>query len=190
VAYVAAPIDPASAPIASRDRRRRTTLTTWHQLSTQAPTLAAFVAQRLDDERTGRLSFLSTVRADGGPRVHPVKVFLAVGEAYVFMWGGSPKGADLQRDPRFALHTAVTPNPFDSGEAALRGTAELVVDAGERAVAAAAAPFAKAPSDDSVLYRLRFDHVIASLTDNGVPLRLRWRAQDGTEQVLPFPTDS
>jgi hypothetical protein len=118
-----------------------------------------------------------------------VKVFLADGEPYVFMWGGSPKGADLTRDPRFALHTGVTPNPFDSGEVALRGIAVIVTQAEERARAAAAAPFAKPPADDAVCFRLEVDHVIASFADAGRPQRLRWRPGQ-SEQDLPFPTDS
>jgi hypothetical protein len=165
-------------------------MATWATFTAQAPELSQFVRERFDDDATGRLSFLATVRADGGPRVHPVKVFVAGDHAWVFMWGGSPKGADLQRDGRFALHTAVTPNPFVSGEAAVRGTAEVSTDPDERTLAAAAAPFAKPPSDDSVLFRLEVDHVIASFARDGAPMRLRWRQQDATETVLAFPTDS
>ena len=159
----------------------------WSEFAEEAPRLAALAAARFDDAVTGRLSYLSTVRADGGPRVHPVKAFLADGEPYVFMWGGSPKGADLHRDARYALHTAVTPNPFESGELALRGTATVVVDAAERAVAAAAAPFAKPPADDAVCFRLALDHAIASFATDGRPQRLRWRA-GAPEEDLPFPT--
>jgi hypothetical protein len=159
----------------------------WSEFAQQAPRLATLTAARFDDPATGRLSYLSTVRSDGGPRVHPVKVFLAGGEPYVFMWGGSPKGADLQRDPRYALHTGVTPNPFESGEVALRGTAVVVADASERAVAAAAAPFAKPPADDAVCFRLELHHAIASFAAEGRPLRLRWRA-GSPEEDLPFPT--
>jgi hypothetical protein len=161
----------------------------WADFAVQAPRLSAFAAERFDDPVTGRLSYLSTVRGDGGPRVHPVKVFLAEGEPYVFMWSGSPKGADLARDPRFALHNAVTANPFESGELAVRGTAVVVTDADERAVAVAAAPFAKPPGEDSVCFRLEVDHVIASLAIEGRPLRIRWRA-GSPEEELPFPTDS
>jgi hypothetical protein len=162
----------------------------WQDFSVQAPRLAAFTSARFDDEATGRLTYLSTIRADGGPRVHPVKVFVTDGQAYVFMWGGSPKGNDLKRDPRFALHAAVTPNPFVSGEVAAQGVAELSDDADEWARAAAAAPFAKPPGPDSVLFRLGFTHVMASFAVDGKPQRLRWREADAAEITLDFPTDS
>lgn len=162
----------------------------WQVFEQQAPRLAEFTHARLDDDATGRLSYLSTLRADGGPRVHPVKVFVTQGYAYVFMWSGSPKGADLQRDARYALHAAVTPNPFVSGEVALQGLAELSGDADEWANAAAAAPFAQPPGADSLLFRLGLTHVIASFAVGGVPQRMRWRESDGAETVLEFPTDT
>jgi hypothetical protein len=162
----------------------------WHTFAEQAPRLAAFTLSRFDDDVTGRLTYLSTIRADGSPRVHPVKVFVHDGQAYVFMWGGSPKGADLQRDPRFAMHTAVTPNPFESGELAAQGVAELSTDTDEWARAAAAAPFAKPPGADAILFRLGFSHAIASFAADGKPQRLRWRESDATEVTLDFPTDS
>jgi hypothetical protein len=161
----------------------------WSEFARQAPRLAELLRARFDDPRTGRLSYLSTVRGDGGPRVHPVKVFLASGEPYVFMWSGSPKGADLVRDPRYAFHTAVTPNPFESGECAVRGVAVIVEDADERERAVRAAPFAQQPSSQAVCFRLEVQHVIASLALDGRPVRLRWRS-GSPEEELPFPTDS
>lgn len=165
-------------------------MATWQTFAEQAPRLAAFTLNRFDDDATGRLTYLATIRADGSPRVHPVKVFVHDGLAYVFMWGGSPKSADLQRDPRFAIHAAVTPNPFASGELAMRGMAVRSPDDDEWARAAAAAPFAKPPGADAILFRLGFSHAIASFATDGKPQRLRWREADGAEVTLDFPTAS
>ena len=45
------------------------------------------------------------VRADGGPRVHPVCPQVVDGELWVFVIAQSPKRADLERDGRYALHS-------------------------------------------------------------------------------------
>lgn len=50
------------------------------------------------------LAFLGTVRADGGPRLHPVCPLLAGSGLYAFIVP-SPKRADLHRDGRYALHS-------------------------------------------------------------------------------------
>jgi pyridoxamine 5'-phosphate oxidase-like protein len=50
------------------------------------------------------LAYLSTVRPDGGPRVHPVCPVVADGGLFAFLIA-SPKAGDLRRDPRFALHS-------------------------------------------------------------------------------------
>lgn len=56
-------------------------------------------------------SFLATVRADGGPRLHPMCPVLAEGGLYAFIVP-SPKGRDLLRDGRYAMH-AFTPEDVD-----------------------------------------------------------------------------
>jgi hypothetical protein len=64
----------------------------------------------------------------------------------------SPKGHDLQRDGRYALHCAVSDSSGDSGEFWVRGRGRLVDDPGLRALATARATYA--PADRYVLYEL------------------------------------
>ena len=78
-------------------------MSTWAELAAAEPELAARVRERLD----GRVSYLATVRGDGSPRVHPVTPIVASRELYVFMEPDSPKGRDLRRDGRYALHAGV-----------------------------------------------------------------------------------
>lgn len=54
-----------------------------------------------------RIAYLATTARDGAPRVHPVSPFISEQELYVFMEPTSPKGDDLRRDGRFALHAPV-----------------------------------------------------------------------------------
>jgi hypothetical protein len=49
------------------------------------------------------LAFLGTVRRDGAPRTHPIRVILADDHLYAFIVPG-PKMWDLRRDGRHALH--------------------------------------------------------------------------------------
>src|SRR5205807_1190442 len=58
------------------------------------------------------LGFLGTVRADGGPRIHPICPLLTDDGLYAFL-APSLTRDDLRRDPRYALHTF--PSPQDEG---------------------------------------------------------------------------
>jgi pyridoxamine 5'-phosphate oxidase-like protein len=66
------------------------------------------------------LGFLATVRADGGPRMHPVCPAVVDGRLWVLV-GDSPKRRDLERDPRYALHSF--PKPDVDDEFYVTGTA-------------------------------------------------------------------
>lgn len=50
-------------------------MATWQQFTAAAPELAAFGAERLE----GKVAYLATIRADGGPRVHPLTPHIARG---------------------------------------------------------------------------------------------------------------
>jgi hypothetical protein len=75
------------------------------------------------------LAFLSTVRDDGGPRVHPMCPVIHEGGLFAFLIP-SPKARDLGRDPRYAMHSF----PMEANEDAfyLTGTAHEVFDAERR----------------------------------------------------------
>lgn len=75
----------------------------WGDFKVQRPELAGHGAGLLYHFGVG-LAFLSTVRADGGPRLHPVCPLLTEAGLYAFIVP-SPKRADLYRDGRYALHT-------------------------------------------------------------------------------------
>jgi hypothetical protein len=102
---------------------------TWGELTTAQPEAAATGRAMLYQFGVG-LGFLGTVRADGGPRVHPVCPILTDDGLYLFVVA-SPKRADLLRDPRYALHAF----PTDGNEDAfyLTGEAEPKADPALRA---------------------------------------------------------
>jgi Pyridoxamine 5'-phosphate oxidase len=102
---------------------------TWGDLAATRPELAETGRALLYQFGVG-LGFLATVRADGGPRVHPVCPILTADGLYLFVVD-SPKRADLRRDPRYALHAFPVPDNEDAFY--LTGIAEPRADPALRA---------------------------------------------------------
>lgn len=69
--------------------------------------------------------YLATVRADGGPRVHPVSPVITDEGLFCFVID-SPKRRDLERDGRYALHSF--PPEESDDEAYVAGQARPVTD--------------------------------------------------------------
>src|SRR6266481_3266362 len=83
------------------------------------------------------IAFLATTRPDGSPRLHPFCPVLAGGMLLAAIPVASPKGNDLRRDPRCAIHAL--PGPADA-ELSVRACArEAGHDPGLRAAALAVA---------------------------------------------------
>lgn len=91
-------------------------VTTLADLGRAAPTIAAFVHERI---AATRLCFLGTIRADGWPRVSPLEIFLHDGRMYMGSMAGSVKAHDLQRDPRCCVITPLADSDDHTGEAKL-----------------------------------------------------------------------
>lgn len=146
-------------------------MSTWHDFAAAAPELAAFAHQRLH----GRVAYLATVQADGSPRVHPVTPIVCGGRLFLFMEPTSPKGRDLQRDARFALHCGVEGDDGGAGEVAVYGRAALAAAPEQRALAVAHATYA--PAERYILFELDVDAVHSTTYQAEGPHRARWRAE-------------
>jgi hypothetical protein len=141
----------------------------WAQLREHQPDLAAFGERRL----RSRVAYLATVDAAGAPRVHPVTPFLTSERLLVFMEPSSPKGHDLRRGSRYALHCSVEDDQGGGGEFRVRGSAREVTDAESRAQAADDAPYDPSPS--YVLFELLVDDAFSTTYEaDGTPVRQRW----------------
>ena len=101
-------------------------MASWTEIERQAPELAAQARGFLDAfvHKT-----LATLRRDGSPRISGSEVIFADGELWLGSMWQSLKARDLQRDPRFALHSG-SPDPDAGwrGDAKLAGRAEENVD--------------------------------------------------------------
>jgi hypothetical protein len=97
----------------------------WGEFAAARPDLAGPGRDLLYQFGVG-LAFLSTVRPDGGPRLHPISP-LVMDDRLVAHVIPSPKRDDLDRDGRFALHSF----PAAASEDAfyLTGRAQRIADA-------------------------------------------------------------
>jgi hypothetical protein len=82
----------------------------WPEFARNAPELAERGATML---RAFTLGYLATLRPDGSPRIHPVTVTVEPTGLYFYAVAKTPKGRDLRRDPRYALHAFPR---FDAGD--------------------------------------------------------------------------
>lgn len=85
---------------------------TWEEFARDEPEFAALVLRCLDRSIT---KIVATLRADGSPRVSGFDAAVEDGQLVFGSMPGARKGADLRRDPRFALHCA----PADQSDGTL-----------------------------------------------------------------------
>ena len=144
---------------------------TWKILEEQQPELAAFGAERLN----GKVAYLATIRADGSPRLHPMTPIIGQGHLFVFMEPTSPKGRDLQRDGRFAIHCAVNDNSGASGEFSITGRAQLVDSANLRALAVSLASYEVA--ERYILFEFDIESAASAVYPDDGAVRQFWKRQ-------------
>jgi Pyridoxamine 5'-phosphate oxidase len=100
-------------------------MASWSEFEAAAPQLAERVRRRLDAHKH---KTIATIRADGSPRISGTETELKDGELWIGSMLQARKALDLQRDPRFALHSG-SDEPEDwSGDAKLAGVAEEIAD--------------------------------------------------------------
>ncbi|MGW4421957.1 pyridoxamine 5'-phosphate oxidase family protein [Streptosporangium sp. NPDC004631] len=128
----------------------------WNDVIHSAPEFAA-VVQTLFDAHRNKL--LATLRKDGSPRISAVEVDFVGGDLWLGMMFGSRKAHDLQRDPRFALHSAST-TPDDDDPSKWPGDAKLSGLAVEITDSAQAKRLAPSPSGQSHLFRADIHEVV------------------------------
>ena len=99
----------------------------WAEVEREAPELAALARSFLDafTHKT-----LATLRRDGAPRISGTEVEFADGEAWLGSMWRAVKALDLQRDPRFALHSGSADPPGWRGDAKIAGRAVEVTAPG------------------------------------------------------------
>jgi len=97
----------------------------WAEFEAAAPELAGRVRSLLDAHVH---KTLATLRRDGSPRISGTETRLVDGELWIGSMWHALKALDLQRDPRFALHSGSEDPPEWGGDAKLAGVVEEITD--------------------------------------------------------------
>ncbi len=96
-------------------------MTAWRNVELAEPEFAGRVRRLFDG---GRHKTIATLRADGSPRISGIECEFADGELRFGSMPNARKGADLGRDPRFALHGPPI-HPQEGQEASWPGEAKI-----------------------------------------------------------------
>jgi hypothetical protein len=155
----------------------------WADFAAAAPEMADGGRQRLENG----VALLGTIRRDGSPRISPVEPVFAASQ---LMFGimRSAKNADLERDARCVLHSAVSDPNGSEGEFKLYGRAILTADAATRD--AGEGWWKSYPPDQSAVYWLDIESaaLIAWDFERMEKQLLHWSADRGlttTSQRYP-----
>jgi Pyridoxamine 5'-phosphate oxidase len=104
------------------------------------------------------VALLGTLRRDGSPRISPIEPYLVRGQLLIGAMAWSQKAADLRRDPRYVLHSAVTGPNSGEGELKLHGSAARADK--ELRSAAAQGWWSSSPADRAIVFVLHIDQAV------------------------------
>ena len=96
-------------------------MTAWQDVEGSEPEFAQRVRALFDAHKH---KTIASLRADGSPRISGIEAVFEDGELSFGSMRNARKGADLRRDPRFALHSA-TVDPVEGSEADWPGEAKI-----------------------------------------------------------------
>lgn len=142
----------------------------WKALEESNPELAEYGLGRFSNG----VAYLGTVTKDGAPRVHPVTPIIGEGRLFLFMEPTSPKGYDLRRGSRYALHSTVEDVEGGGGEFLVSGNGRLVEDAETRVLAVRLSSYH--PADRYILFELSVDGALGFIYKGDEKVRLHWKA--------------
>jgi len=143
----------------------------WQKLESQSPDIAEFAKERLHN----KVAYLATVRKDGSPRIHPFTPIIGDGHFFIFMEPTSPKGFDLRRDGRFAVHCGITDSTGKSGEVIITGKAKFIEASDLRALASKLCWYT--PTEQYVLFEFDIESAMTTEYQEEGPIRKHWKME-------------
>ncbi|MET1000873.1 MAG: pyridoxamine 5'-phosphate oxidase family protein [Acidimicrobiia bacterium] len=97
-------------------------MSTWAEVEKEVPELAERVRRVFDAHKH---KTMATLRADGAPRISGTEASFFGDDLWIGSMPDARKGADLKRDPRFALHSATVDPEMVEGDAKISGRFEI-----------------------------------------------------------------
>jgi hypothetical protein len=153
---------------------------TWREFADECPDIAENGLDLLFQHEVG-LAYLATVRADGGPRVHPISPLLAKHLLLAFIIP-SPKRDDLLRNGLYSMHSFPTRDNDDafvlSGRAAVITDPVIVGAARDVYLTARRMPQAPPDFDTEKLFEFRIESALHTKTKGWAdrsPEHTTWR---------------
>jgi Pyridoxamine 5'-phosphate oxidase len=144
-------------------------VTTWKAIEEAEPEFAARVRRLFD---AGRHKTIATLRADGSPRISGIECEFTDGDLRFGSMTGARKGADLRRDPRFALH-GPTFHPEEGKESEWSGEAKIAGRALPDGPVVAAEGAEQAPDGEAFVADIT-EVVLTGLDDAATRLVVQW----------------
>lgn len=153
-------------------------MATWSDFQHAEPEFAARV-QRLFD--AGRHKTIATLRADGSPRISGIECEFVDGQLRFGSMTGARKGADLTRNPRFALH-GPTFHPVEGKEREWPGEAKI---AGRAMAAGPVVTDDPAETAEGEMFTADIDEVVITHLDEAATMLVVewWTPAGGLRQV-------
>jgi hypothetical protein len=150
----------------------------WSEIEDQEPEFAQRVRRLFD---AGRHKTIATLRADGSPRISGIECEFTDGDLQFGSMTGARKGADLKRDPRFALH-GPTFHPEEGKEGQWPGEAKI---AGRAIVAAPSTGEEEEGQPDGEMFVADITEVVITrLSPEATRLVVEWWTSDrGLQRV-------
>ncbi|MBB5787567.1 pyridoxamine 5'-phosphate oxidase family protein [Jiangella mangrovi] len=147
-------------------------MATWRQFEDEAPELAVIARERLTATKH---HVLATLRMDGSPRVSGTEVAFEGEHLTLGSMPGALKARDLQRDPRYALHSNPGDGSMTAPDLKISGPAVEVV--GAEFDAYRSGHETELPPGPFHLFRLGLDDVVlAGLNDTRTGMEITlWR---------------
>jgi len=149
----------------------------WAEVVSAEPELASTVERMF---AAGRHKTIATLRADGSPRISGIECEFVDGQLRFGSMAGARKVADLQRDPRFALH-GPTVDPVGEGADSWVGEAKIAGHAVH--VGALVADDGIGPPGELFVADVA-ELVVTRLDPTGSRLVIEWWTPDGGRRLV------
>lgn len=154
-------------------------MSTWKQITHEAPELAARVQGAFDAHKH---KVMATIRADGSPRVSGTELDFSDGEFWIGSMPNAMKALDLQRDPRMAIHSAPLDLTMQIPDVKIAGRAIELTDEGEKQAWADARPDGVPPGPFH-LFRLDITEMVCTSVANNQMTVESWHEGRGTSHA-------